>query len=114
VHTLLVLLWSSLLTNAVLIQFRKLPFTCTRPIFKQHSIVIVLSVGFGFLLYAASLPEFESWALMQPSRFASLLPAALILWYVPYHLDKTAMETERRLIFEDISSNTFELIQLGD
>ena len=68
----------------------------------------------GFLLYAASLPEFESWALMQPSRFAGLLPAALILWYVPYHLDKTAVEAERRLMFEDISSNTFELIQLGD
>jgi hypothetical protein len=113
-HTILVLLWSSLLTNAVLIRFHKLPFTCTRPIFKQHSIVILLSVGFGFLLYAASLPEFESWALMQPSRFASLLPAALILWYLPYHLDKTAMEAERRLIFEDISSNTFELIQLHD
>lgn len=46
--------------------------------------------------------------------FASLLPAALILWYVPYHLDKTAVEAERRLMFEDISSNTFELIQLGD
>jgi hypothetical protein len=75
-HTLLVLLGSSLLTNAVLIRFRKLPFTCTRRIFKQHSIVILLSGGFGFLLYAASLPEFESWALMRPSRFAGLLPAA--------------------------------------
>jgi hypothetical protein len=74
-HTLLVLL-GSLLTNAVLIRFRKLPFTCTRRIFKQHSIVILLSGGFGFLLYAASLPEFESWALMRPSRFAGLLPAA--------------------------------------
>ncbi len=113
-HTILALIWSLLLTNAVLIRFRKLPFTCTRPIFKQHSIVILLSLGFGFLLYAASLPEFESWALLQPGRFLSLLPATLILWYIPRHMRRTAIEPEKRLIFEDVSSNPFELIQLGD
>lgn len=113
-HTVLILGWSLLLTNALLIRFRKLPFTCTRPIFKQHSIVILIAVGFGFLLYAASLPEFESWALLQPSRLLGLLPAALITWYVPHHLRKTAIPEERRLTFEDATSNQFELIQLGD
>jgi hypothetical protein len=114
VHTLLILASSLLLTNAVLIRFRKLPFTCTRPIFKQHSIVILLSVGFGFLLYAASLPEFEAWAFLQPTRFFSLLPTALILWYVPHYLGKSAIAEEKQLIFDDVSSNTFELIQLGE
>ena len=55
--------------NALLIRFRKLPFTCTRPIFQQHSIVVLISAGFGFLLYAASLPEFESYALLHPATF---------------------------------------------
>jgi len=113
-HTLLVLGASSLLTNAVLIRFRKLPFTCRRPIFKQHSIVILISIGFGFLLYAASLPEFESWALLQPTRLLNLLPPALVMWYIPHHLDKTAIAEEKQLLFEDVSSNTFELIQLGE
>jgi hypothetical protein len=113
-HTLLILGWSLLLTNAVLIRFRKLPFTCTRPIFKQHSIVILLSVGFGFLLYAASLPEFESWALSRPLRFLGLLPSMLLVWYVPHHLRKNAIAEEKRLIFEDVSTNSFELIQLGE
>jgi hypothetical protein len=98
----------------VLIRFRKLPFTCTRPIFKQHSIVILLSVGFGFLLYAASLPEFEAWALARPSRFLGLLPSILIIWYVPHHFRKHAIPQEKTLVFEDVSSSQFELIQLGE
>lgn len=114
VHTLLVLGWSLLLTNAVLIRFRKLPFTCTRPIFKQHSIVILISVGFGFLLYAASLPEFEAWALARFSRFGGLIPAALILWYVPHYLGRSAIAEEKRLIFEDVSATSFELMQLSE
>lgn len=114
VHAFLVLGWSLLLTNAVLIRFRKLPFTCTRPIFKQHSIVILISVGFGFLLYAASLPEFEAWALARPSRFIGLIPTALILWYIPHHLGRSAIAEEKRLIFEDVSGTSFELIQLSE
>jgi hypothetical protein len=113
-HTLLVLGWSLLLTNALLIRFRKLPFTCTRPIFQQHSIVVLISVGFGFLLYAASLPEFESYALIHPARFAAMFPAAFITWYVPHHLAKSAIAEEKRLIFEDVSATSFELIQLSE
>ena len=113
-HTLLILGWSLLLTNAVLIRFRKLPFTCTRPIFKQHSIVILFSVGFGFLLYAASLPEFEAWALARPSRFLGLLPSMLITWYVPHHFRKHDIPQEKTLLFEDVSSSQFELIRLSE
>ena len=113
-HTLVVLGWSLLLTNALLIRFRKLPFTCTRPIFQQHSIVVLISVGFGFLLYAASLPEFESYALVHPARFAAMFPAAFITWYVPHHLAKSAIAEEKRLIFEDVSATSFELIQLSE
>ena len=111
---MLVLGWSLLLTNALLTRFRKLPFTCTRPIFQQHSIVVLISGGFGFLLYAASLPEFESYALLHPARFAAMLPAAFITWYVPHHLAKSAIAEEKRLIFEDVSATSFELIQLSE
>lgn len=113
-HAFLVLGWSVLLTNAVLIRFRKLPFTCTRPIFKQHSIVILISIGFGFLLYAASLPEFEAWAIARPSRLLGLIPTALVVWYVPHHLERSAIAEEKRLIFEDVSATSFELIQLSE
>ena len=112
-HTLLVLGWSLLLTNALLIRFRKLPFTCTRPIFQQHSIVVLICVAFGFLMMRRS-PEFESYALLHPARFATMFPAAFITWYIPHHLAKSAIAEEKRLIFEDVSATSFELSDLSE
>jgi hypothetical protein len=113
-HTLLVVTWAVLLTNIVLIRFRKLPFTCTMPVFKQHSFVTLISVGFGFLLYAVSTPEFESSALAEPLRMLSLVPVAFVAWYIPHHLAKSSMEIERKLIFEESATQTIEGLRLGD
>ena len=113
-HTLLVVTWALFLTNIVLIRFRKIPFTCTLPLFKQHSFVTLLSGCFGFLIYAVSTPEFESSALAEPVRMLSLVPFALVLWYIPHYLGKNGTELERRLIFEESPTQTIEALRLGD
>jgi hypothetical protein len=113
-HTLLVTAWAVLLTNIVLIRFRKLPCTCTLPLFKQHSFVTLLSVCFGFLLYAVSTPEFESSALSDPARMLSLVPVAAVAWYIPHHLAKSTIDIERKLIFEESPTHPFETLGLED
>ena len=113
-HTLLVVTWSVLLTNVVLIRFRKLPFTCTLPLFKQHSFVLLLSVCFGFLLYAMSTPEFESSAIAQPVRMVYFVPVAAVAWYIPHHLAKSAIDIEKKLIFEESPTQSIEVLRLGD
>ena len=113
-HTLLVVTWAVLLTNLVLIRFRKLPFTCTLPVFKQHSFVTLLSVGFGFLLYAVSTPEFEASTLAEPLRMLGLVPVAVVMWYIPHYFAKNTNEIERKLIFEELPTQTIEALQLED
>jgi hypothetical protein len=113
-HALLIATWAVLLTNVLLVRFRKLPFTCTLPLFKQHSIVTLLSFGFGFLIYALSTPEFESSALRQPLRMISLVPVAMVAWLIPHYLAKSTPEIDRKLIFEESPNRTIELLQLGD
>jgi hypothetical protein len=113
-HTVLVIVWAVLLTNLVLTRFHKLPFTCTLPVFKQHSFVILLLVGFGFLFYAVSTPEFESSALVGPLKMLSLIPVAAVAWYIPHRLDKNAIAIERQIIFEESATQTVELLRLGD
>jgi hypothetical protein len=113
-HTLLVVVWAVLLTNIVLIRFRKIPFTCTLPVFKQHSFVTLLSCCFGFLLYAVSTPEFESSALAEPLRLLSLVPLVAVMWYIPHHLAKSAIDIEKRLIFEEAPTQTIEALRLSD
>ena len=113
-HSLLVLIWSVLLTNILLIRFRKLPFTCSLPVFKQHSIVILISLCFGFLIYAGSTAEFEASALAEPARWLGLVPVALIAWFIPRYLEKNTIELERKLIFEESAVRTVEALRLSD
>jgi hypothetical protein len=113
-HTSIVAIWAVLLTNIVLVRFRKLPFTCTLPLFKQHSIVILLAFCFGYLIYAVSTPEFESYALSQPERLLSMAPVIVIAWLVPRYLSGNTPEIERRLIFEESAGRNFELLRLGE
>jgi hypothetical protein len=113
-HTLLVTTWTVLLTNVVLIRFRKLPFTCTLPLFQQHSFVTLLSVCFGFLLYATSTPEFEASALAEPARMIGLIPVVAVAWYIPHHLAKSTIDIERKLIFEESPTHAFETLGLED
>lgn len=113
-HTLVVAIWAVLLTNIVLVRFRKLPFTCTLPLFKQHSIMILLSFCFGYLIYAVSIPEFESSALTEPPRLLNMVPVIAIAALVPRFLARNTPELERRLIFEESSARNFELLRLGE
>ena len=113
-HTGLVLGWTVLLTNILLIRFRKLPFACTLPVFKQHSIVIVIGFCFGFLVYAVSTPDFESSALRQPLEMLGLIPVAVVAWFLPKFLDKNTIDLEKRLIFEETAVRTVEGLRLNE
>ena len=113
-HTSVITSWSFLLASAVLVRFRKLPFTCSLPVFKQHSIVILIGLCFGFLIYVGSTAEFESSALTSPIRMIWLLPVAGIAWFIPRHLEKNTIDLERKMIFEETSTRSLELLGLSE
>ncbi len=113
-HTLVVVTWSLLLTNAILIRFRKLPFTCSFPLFQQHSIVTLLGCVFGFFLFAVVTPQVEAWAFIEPVRMIVFVPVAAAVWYVPHRIRQNAVDVERALIFEESPKRAVEILQLGD
>ncbi|MGH9493769.1 MAG: hypothetical protein ACRD3B_02125 [Candidatus Sulfotelmatobacter sp.] len=113
-HTLLAATWSLLLANAVLIRFRKLPFTCPLPAFQQHSIVILFGLGMGFFVFAIATPETEARALATPMWMLAFIPVAALFWYIPQRMKKGVAETERGLVFEEVPRRAVELLQLGD
>jgi hypothetical protein len=113
-HTLFVMAWAILLTDLLLIRFRKVPFTCTLPVFKQHSIVILLAFCFGYLIYAVSIPEFESSALLDPSRMLNILPFMAVAWGLPRYFARHTIEPDRKLLFEETAARTVELLRLSE
>jgi hypothetical protein len=112
--TLVVVTWSWLLTDAVTIRFRKLPFTCSFPLFQQHSIVTLLGCLFGFFLFAVVTPQMEAWAFIEPVRMIVFVPLAAAGWYFPHHIRKNTMDVEKELIFEEAPARAVEVLQLGD
>jgi hypothetical protein len=113
-HTLIVVTWTFLLTDVLLIHFRKLPFTCSFPVFQQHSIVTLLACVFGFFLFAVVTPRMESWAFFDPARMFLFAPLAAVAWYVPRYIRHNSMDIEKQLIFEEAPTRAVELLQLGD
>jgi hypothetical protein len=113
-HTLVVGLWSILLTDAALVRFRKMPFTCSLPLFQQHSFVTLIACAIGFFLFAVLTPEFESWALPEPVRMIGLIPVAAIAWYIPRRLLQSALAVERELMFEDLPNRDFEMLRIAE
>jgi hypothetical protein len=113
-HTAVVVAWSVLLTEVVLIRFRKLPFTCSLPLFQQHSIVTLLGCVFGFFLFAVITPQMEEWAFADPVRMIVFIPLIAAAWYVPRHIRQNAMDVEKELLFEETQTRAVEVLQLGD
>jgi hypothetical protein len=113
-HAAVVGVWSILLTDVALIGFRKMPFTCAFPLFRQHSIVTLLGCVAGFFLFAVVTPEYESWALREPLRMLGLIPAAAVAWYVPHRIRRNTIDIERRLIFEEVATPGFEVLRIAE
>jgi 4-hydroxybenzoate polyprenyltransferase len=76
--------------------------------------VILIGLCFGFLIYVGSTAEFESSALTSPIRMIWLLPVAGIAWYIPRYLEKNTIDLERKMIFEETSTRSLELLRLSE
>lgn len=113
-HTFVVVVWSLLLTDGILIRFRKVPFTCSFPVFQQHSIVTLLGLMFGFFLFAVITPQFEAWAFNEPLRMILLVPLVVAAWYVPRFIRHNDLDVEKRMIFEEAPARAVEVLRLGD
>lgn len=113
-HTMLVGVWAVLLTDAVLVRFRKMPCTCSFPLFQQHSIVTFLACALAFFLFAVLTPEFESWALLDPLRMLGLIPVAAVAWYIPHRVRQNTLDFERELIFDELPTRDFEVLRIAE
>ena len=93
--------------EAMLIRFRKIPFTCSYPAFQSHSGLIFVAYLFGFLFFTDYLPQMEHWSLLNPWQsilFAPLLGAGLLTLR---QYRKQMLDMDKTLIFEESSPSVF-------
>ena len=106
-HAGILIACTFLLVEAVLIRFRKIPFTCSYPPFQSHSGLIFVAYLFGFLFFTDYLPQMEHWSLLNPWQavwFVPLLGAGLV-GLRQYR--KQMLDMDKWLIFEEPASSLF-------
>jgi hypothetical protein len=112
-HTLIVALWSSLLAQALFVRFRKVPFTCGYPPFRDSALVIVLAAFGVFFVFVRLISTIEFIALRNVFVAVSLLGIVPLAWYGLSRFHDKAAHVDSRLIFEEHAPAGFELLDLN-
>jgi hypothetical protein len=75
-HAVYVLGMSLLLIEGLLVGFRKIPFTCSFPSFRNHAVMLAVLGVIGYFLFTGTGSEIEHWMMLRPWRFLWLIPVA--------------------------------------
>lgn len=108
-----VTLWSLLLAEILLLRFRKVPFTCSYPPFRDSAVVLVLTCVLGFFVFVVLTSSLEHWALLSPFLMGLFIVVPLVVWYALSRWREEVPEIDKELIFEESPSGGFELLDLG-
>jgi hypothetical protein len=105
-------LWSLLLTEVLLLRFRKVPFTCSYPPFRDSAVVLAMSYVLGFFVFVVLTSNLEHWAFSNPALMASSIGAVLLSWYVLSRIHRGAEGIDKELIFGETATAPFEVLDL--
>jgi hypothetical protein len=108
------MVWLTLLTEVLLVGFRKLPFTCTYPLFQHSAVVVAMPYVFGYFAFTAITSELELEAFSRPARGMVFFVISLGVWYIVLRVRRSFVEIHDYLIFEDAPAPAFECLHLSD
>ena len=111
-HTVVVIAWSVLLSEILLLKFRKIPFTCPFPEFHNAAAIVAIWYVLGFVAFAMVTAQLEHIAFVHPALAAVLLAVAGGVGYLLSRLRRDIQETDRALVFENDADIGFELLNL--
>ncbi|HXA57436.1 MAG TPA: hypothetical protein VNU84_08345 [Candidatus Acidoferrum sp.] len=114
VQTAVVAVMALLLIDTLLVRFRKIPFTCSAPPFKDTTIVSFILYVLGFFWFSEIVPVLEQQAFYHPHQYYPVLIAFLLaVWAGLLEvLRKNQTELERRLIYDDTLPPVVEALDL--
>ena len=111
-HAAYVVALSAVLMEIVLLRFRKIPFTCTLPLFENHALMRVLIYVIGFFVFTNLAGAMESWMLRDPVRFA-IVPVLLVLcWDLLRRIRRDTPEVDARLIYEESAAREVQALNI--
>ena len=113
IHTFVLTAWSVLLAQILLVRFRKVPFTCPYPPFRDSAVVLGISYFLGFFVYVIMTAQLEYWALLSPMVGFWLILILAGSWYVLSRLREDIPAIDKEVTFDEGVAASFELLNLG-
>jgi hypothetical protein len=100
-QTIYLLAISLLLIEGLLVGFRKIPFTCSFPPFRNNVLMLAVLGAIGYFVFTGSGSEIEHWMMLQPLRFFWLLPAAVVAYDVLRRFRNEIAPVDAGLIYRE-------------
>lgn len=100
-HTFFDVVLSLLLIELLLLNFHKIPFTCSYLPGKANITTLWFLYWLGFATYAYTMASLEAWALEQPLRMAGFYLLASVLVGVVFFYRNRLLDEGFTLVFED-------------
>jgi hypothetical protein len=113
-HVALVATWLVLLTEVLVVGFRKVPFTCTYPPFQPSAVVTAVACVLGYFAFTAVTSELESEAFVSPVSGSLFLVMSLGAWCTVHRIRSSVVEVDQELTFEDTPAAPFQFLHLTD
>lgn len=111
-HAAYLLAISALLIEILLLHFRKIPFTCTLPLFENDKIMFALIYFIAFFLFTSLAAGVERWMLEQPLRFI-ILPVFLALcWDLLRRIKRDIPDVDMELKYEESAAREVQALNI--
>ncbi len=111
-HLAFVTVMTMLLVETMMVRLRKIPFTCSLPVFKENAFVVVFLLIVGFSFFVRGGAYFEYLAFLYPLRTILLVIFLGGWWSAIRQYRANILEMDKRIIFEEGPVETVQLLGL--
>ena len=101
-----------LLVETMIVRLRKIPFTCSLPVFKENAFVVLFLLFLGFYLFVRAGAFLEYVAFVDPLR--AIIPGMVLggWWLAIRQYRKNLLEMDKEIIFEEGPVEAVQLLDL--
>jgi hypothetical protein len=112
IHVGFLALMAGLLVETMIVRLRKIPFTCSLPLFKENAFVTVFLLFLGFYIFVKAGAFLEYVTMIEPVRV--IVPTFLLgsWWLVIRQYRANLLEMDKRLIFEEVPVKAVQVLEL--
>ena len=105
---------SVLLVEVLLLDFWKIPFTCSYPPGKANVTILWIFYWLAFTTYAYSMATLEAWMVMRPMRLVGFYFVAMMVWIGFQWYRRRWDNVGFTLVFDDVADPVVRTLNLSE